>query len=150
MSKRIAISALVLALGLLTVASAAVAGEAITKVEAKKVCMVNDALFQKDQIPVEVEGRTYYGCCQMCKKRLAEDAAIRASVDPVSGEPVDKAAAVIGALEDGSVLYFENEENFEAYQTGEAKPHEHEHGEHHDEHGEHSGDHPHGGEKGQG
>ena len=56
-----------------------------TQVETKKVCMVNDALFEKDQIPVEVEGKTYYGCCQMCKARLAQDAAIRSAVDPVTG-----------------------------------------------------------------
>jgi len=93
---------------------AAPAGPA-TKVEAKKVCMVNDALFQKDQIPVEVEGKTYYGCCEMCKARLAQDAAARSSVDPVTGATVDKATAVPGALADGSVLYFESEKTLEEY-----------------------------------
>lgn len=86
-----------------------------TRVEAKKVCMVNDALFEKDQIPVEVEGKTYFGCCQMCKARLAQDAAIRSAVDPVSGETVDKATAVCGALSDGTVLYFESEASLAQY-----------------------------------
>ena len=86
-----------------------------TRVETKKVCMVNDALFEKDQIPVEVEGKTYYGCCQMCKARLAEDAAVRSAVDPVTGEAVDKATAVPGALADGTVLYFESEETLARY-----------------------------------
>jgi YHS domain-containing protein len=85
------------------------------RVEAKKVCMVNDALFGKDQIPVEVNGRTYYGCCEMCKERLAKDPASRTATDPVSGKAVDKATAVIAALPDGAVLYFETEANFEAF-----------------------------------
>lgn len=87
----------------------------VTRVETKKVCMVNDALFQKDQIPVEVEGKTYYGCCQMCKAKLAEDATVRSAVDPVTGAKVDKATAVPGALADGSVLYFESEETLAEY-----------------------------------
>lgn len=93
---------------------AAASGPA-TKVEAKKVCMVNDALFQKDQIPVEVDGRTYYGCCEMCKARLAQDASARSSVDPVTGKTIDKATAVPAALADGSVLYFESEESLAEY-----------------------------------
>jgi YHS domain-containing protein len=95
----------------------------VTRVEAKKVCMVNDALFQKDQIPVEVEGKTYYGCCQMCKAKLAEDAAVRSAVDPVTGAKVDKATAVPGALADGSVLYFESEKTLAEYnrKAGEAE-----------------------------
>lgn len=92
----------------------AAAGPA-TRVETKKVCMVNDAVFAKDQIPVEVEGKTYYGCCEMCKARLAQDAAIRSSVDPVTGATVDKATAVPAALADGSVLYFESDETLVRY-----------------------------------
>jgi YHS domain-containing protein len=88
---------------------------ALQRVETKKVCMVNDAVFERDQIPVEVEGKTYFGCCEMCKKRLAEDLAVRQAVDPVSGKTVDKATAVIGALPDGKVLYLESAETFERY-----------------------------------
>jgi YHS domain-containing protein len=89
---------------------------ALKRVEARKVCMVNNQVFEKDQIPVEVQGRTYYGCCEMCKKRLALDLEARQAVDPVSGKTVDKATAVIGALEDGSVLYFESEETLAKYE----------------------------------
>ena len=81
----------------------------------KKVCMVNNTVFEKDQIPVEVEGKTYYGCCEMCKERLAKDESVRYGTDPVSGARVDKATAVIAAQGDGTTLYFENEANFEAY-----------------------------------
>lgn len=87
----------------------------VVKVEPKKVCMVNNKLFDKDQIPVEVEGKTYYGCCEMCKKALAERAEFRVALDPVSNKEVDKAKAVIGALSDGTALYFENDENLKKY-----------------------------------
>lgn len=81
----------------------------------KEVCMVNDTHFSKAQIPVEVNGKTYYGCCQMCKKTLSEDAATRTATDPVTKKNVDKATAVIAAREDGSVLYFENNENLKKF-----------------------------------
>ena len=89
--------------------------EPLTRVEPKRVCMVNDTVFPKDQIPVVVSGKTYFGCCEMCKGRLGTDAAIRSSVDPVSGKPVDKATAVIGATKDGKVLYFESEKTFHTF-----------------------------------
>jgi YHS domain-containing protein len=105
----------------LMVTAFAMAGDETAKpalkvVEAKKVCMVNNQLFEKDQIPVEFEGKTYYGCCEMCKERLAKDAASRTGVDPVTGKPVDKAKAVIAALPDGKVLYFESEKTLAEYQ----------------------------------
>ena len=107
-----------LALGL----GVAQAAEPLQRVEAKKVCMINNQLFAKDQIPVEVQGKTYYGCCEMCKERLAKDADARTGTDPVTGKPVDKATAVIAALEDGSVLYFESEKTFEQYSKGAKEP----------------------------
>lgn len=86
------------------------------RVEAKYVCMANNRAFPVVQIPVEVEGKTYYGCCQMCEARLKKDESLRKGIDPVSGAEVDKADAVIGTKSDGSVYYFENEENYEAFQ----------------------------------
>jgi YHS domain-containing protein len=85
-----------------------------------EVCMVNDRFFARQQIPVEVEGKTYYGCCEGCKQRLAEDRAVRFAVDPVSGEEVDKATAVIGARADDTVVYFASEENLRKYAAGDA------------------------------
>ena len=74
--------------------------------------MINEHAMGKDQIPIEIEGRTYYGCCDMCKKALAADAAKRvADRSGVSGKQVDKATAVIASQEDGRVFYFENEAN---------------------------------------
>lgn len=83
----------------------------LTKVEPKTVCMINEQAMGKDQIPVEVEGKTYYGCCEMCKTALKENASKRAAVDPVSGKQVDKATAVIASQQDGRVFYFESDAN---------------------------------------
>jgi YHS domain-containing protein len=88
---------------------------ALEEVPAVKVCMVNDQLFAKDQIPVEVEGKTYFGCCEMCKGRLASDAAIRQATDPLTGESVDKATAVKAADAEGAIFYFATRENFEKF-----------------------------------
>lgn len=87
---------------------------AVTPVEASRVCMMNDRVFDRPMIPIEVAGKTYFGCCEMCQENLGKNAELRASTDPVSGKPVDKASAVLGALPDGRVLYFENRENLEA------------------------------------
>jgi YHS domain-containing protein len=94
----------------------------LTKVDSpKRVCMVTNKAFPDDQIPVEVEGKTYYGCCEMCKGRLTSDAKLRTAVDPVSQKPVDKADAVIAADSKGKVFYFESEENLAAYNAKVAK-----------------------------
>ena len=85
------------------------------QIENEMVCMVNDKAFASPQIPVEVEGHTYYGCCSMCEARLQKDVAIRKAADPISGVKVDKATSVIGAGPDGAVKYFENEENLKKY-----------------------------------
>jgi YHS domain-containing protein len=90
----------------------------LAAVATSEVCMVNDRFFAREQIPVEVEGKTYYGCCEGCKQRLAEDESVRLAVDPVTSEQVDKATATIAARPDGSVLYFASEESFERYRAG--------------------------------
>ncbi len=87
----------------------------LTRVETKMVCMINEHAMGKEQIPIEIEGRTYYGCCDMCKKALAADATKRVATDPVSGKQVDKATAVIAAQEDGRVFYFESEATLAKY-----------------------------------
>ena len=88
---------------------------ALTKVDSKYVCMMTNQLFVKEQIPVEVEGKTYYGCCEMCKAKIKNDPESREATDPVSGNKVDKAESVIGASADRSVFYFESEENLEMF-----------------------------------
>ena len=93
----------------------------IVRVDSVNVCMVNDRDMQAAQIPVDVDGKRYYGCCPMCKERLAKEVAARTSTDPVSGKPVDKSKAIIGRLADGSVRYFEGENTFARYARGEGR-----------------------------
>ena len=97
----------------------AAAGAALEVVETSEVCMANDRFFGREQIPVEVDGKTYYGCCEGCKVRLTEDESVRFAVDPVTGEEVDKAAALIAARPDGSVLYFGDEESLARFRKEE-------------------------------
>ncbi len=87
----------------------------LKRVDAKYVCFVTKHSFSKEQLPVEVDGKTYYGCCDMCKTKLKEDPAQRCDIDPVSGKKVDKATAVIAADSKGNVYFFENEENMKKY-----------------------------------
>ncbi|QQG36802.1 MAG: TRASH domain-containing protein [Micavibrio aeruginosavorus] len=90
---------------------------ALKQVEAKQVCMMNNKFMGVEQISIEVDGKTYYGCCPMCKERLKNEAAARQAVDPISGNTVDKAAAVIGAAPDNTVYYFESEENLQKFSS---------------------------------
>jgi YHS domain-containing protein len=84
--------------------------------DTSQVCMINNQFMGRTQIPVEVEGRTYWGCCPACKDRLTTDAAARQAKDPVTGEVVDKAHAVIAKDERNAVLYFANAQNVRKYQ----------------------------------
>lgn len=82
-----------------------------------EVCMVNDKVFGKPQIPVEFEGKTYYGCCAGCVNRIKNDRRVRYSVDPVSGAEVDKAKAVIVEGPGGEAIYFESLTTAREYMT---------------------------------
>ncbi len=93
--------------------------EILKRVKTENVCMVNNEDMGKPQVPIQVKGRTYYGCCSMCVGSLTNDPEARQGIDPISGHMVDKSGAVIGAKADGSVLYFENETTFIAYQQHE-------------------------------
>ena len=97
-----------------TVGDPAAAGEA-ARVPAERVCMAQDRVFPTAQIPIDLQGRTYYGCCAMCAGQLRRDVSLREAKDPISGRTVDKASAVIGQTADGGVLYFESEETFRQY-----------------------------------
>ncbi len=79
------------------------------------VCMVTEKHFGKPQIPVKVSGKTYYGCCDNCKKTLSEDKTARTATDPLTKKSVDKATAIIAANDAGDVMYFANKKNFEKY-----------------------------------
>ena len=96
--------------------ASAVSVDGLTRVaDPSQVCMVNNTFMGKPQIPVDVEGRTYYGCCPACKDKLANDPSTRVASDPVTGKQVDKASAVIAYDGDGKVLYFASEDTLETY-----------------------------------
>lgn len=89
----------------------------LRKMETSYVCMVNNEVMAKPQIPVKVGNQTYYGCCETCAGTLKKDRKARFAVDPVTGKEVDKAKAVIGAKPNGEVLYFESEKTFQSFQA---------------------------------
>ena len=89
----------------------------ITRIEPKYVCMINNQMFVKEQIPVVIDEKTYYGCCEMCEGKLKADPESRIAIDPVSGNKGDKATAITGAAPDGKVYYFEKLENLETYRV---------------------------------
>lgn len=86
-------------------------------VDPKVVCMVNDAVMGKTQIPVKFEGKTYYGCCEGCVDKLKTVRAARYAADPVTGKEVDKAKAVILEGPSGEALYFESLDTAGKYNT---------------------------------
>ncbi len=87
----------------------------LERTESKYICMVNNKRFDKVQIPTEVNGKTYYGCCSMCKAKLENSQELREATDPISGNIVDKATAIIATDPNGNAYYFENEENMKSF-----------------------------------
>lgn len=82
------------------------------------VCMVNNAYMGKKQFEVPFEGKTYYGCCNMCVERIPVDKEARTAVDPYSSKEVDKSEAFIVLVSaQGHVAYFENEQNYKQFLT---------------------------------
>lgn len=84
-------------------------------VPSELVCMVNNAYMGKPQMPVPVDGKTYYGCCEMCVGKLNQEESSRMGTDPFSGKQVDKSEAyIVLSGEDGRVNYFESESTYKA------------------------------------
>ena len=90
-------------------------GSSVTQIESKYVCMVNENVYEGEQILVEVDGLNYYGCCMGCKAKLLNDESYRFATDPVSGNQVNKALAIIGEC-NKKAYYFETLENLEQYE----------------------------------
>lgn len=101
-----------------TVDNPAVAAAVITApLPPEQVCMVNNAYMGKKQIPVEYDGKIYYGCCQMCVKKIQTEREVRFAKDPVTGEEVDKAKAYIAPSASGKeeVLYFKSAATYQQF-----------------------------------
>lgn len=80
-----------------------------------EVCMVTNNYMGKEQIPVKIDGKTYYGCCKDCAGKLKKNHNVRFSKDPVTGKEVDKATAFIIADAAGKAMYFESGETAGKY-----------------------------------
>ena len=93
----------------------------VMPVKSNEVCMVTDRVMGRPQIPVEVDGKVYYGCCQGCKRRLKNDVNLRFATDPLTGRRVDKAKAVIIEGTRGEALYFESIDTAMRYRVSAAK-----------------------------
>jgi len=88
------------------------------QVPADLVCMVFDSYKGVKQIPVDVGGVIYYGCCEGCVQKIKYNLNnVRYATDPMSKKQVDKGKAFIALNPKGkgSVLYFESEENYKNY-----------------------------------
>lgn len=81
------------------------------------VCMVQNRYGTMKMIPVEVDGKMYYGCCAGCVAKLKLNPAVRIAKDPVSGQDIDKSKAFIVGNIDGTVTYFESRETAEKFFT---------------------------------
>jgi YHS domain-containing protein len=111
MMKKMGLSAaLIITLGL-AVAFAATGNVA----KREYVCMMQDMVLTKPGIPIQYQGKTYYGCCNMCKEKIQkEPQRYTKAIDPVSGKGVDKAEAFIYGVE-GDAYYFGSEANRKAF-----------------------------------
>ncbi len=104
----VAVLALALCLGTVLAASGNVDKKGM-------VCMINDEVLNSPGVAVEHNGKTYYGCCEMCKEKMKKDPSKYVTAkDLVSGQKVDKADAFIYGL-DGKAYYFANEANRKAF-----------------------------------
>ena len=75
------------------------------------VCMMQDMVLTKPGIAIQYQGKTYYGCCAMCKEKIKQEPQkYTRAIDPVSRTEVDKAAAFIYGIE-GNAYYFSSKEN---------------------------------------
>jgi YHS domain-containing protein len=97
-----------------THAAAAPPSAALTRIEDHSgICMLsNRYLGQRPDVPIEVEGKTYHGCCANCAARLGAMAEARMAKDPITGHAVDKATAVLARDASNRVYYFESEATF--------------------------------------
>ena len=73
------------------------------------VCMMQDSVMEKPGVPVQYEGRTYYGCCPMCSGKItSQPEKYTKAKDPVTQVTVDKATALLYGY-NGRAYYFDSE-----------------------------------------
>ena len=93
------------------------ADDTVKQVNPKNICFMNKTRFQRSLPSVKVDGKTYYGCCSDCLDTLKSSPEARVAIDPVSGNKIDKADALIGVDKNGKVYFFENRENMRKFRV---------------------------------
>lgn len=65
------------------------------------------------QIPIDVNGTSYFGCCQGCVEKIQKNIDdVRFGSNPLNNRKVDKASAIIVQDKNtGSVFYFDSKED---------------------------------------
>src|SRR5262249_191222 len=110
-AKKVVLSS-VLMVSLLVTLALAVTGNVDKK---EYVCMMQDMVLGKAGIPIQFGGKTYYGCCEMCKEKIKNDPQkYTKATDLVSRKPVDKADSFIYSV-DGTAYYFGSDSNRKAF-----------------------------------
>ena len=92
--------------------------ELAEQIKPTDICMFyNVILDAPSEYPVILEGKTYYGCCDYSSLQLRTDSTTRFSIDPFSGEKVDKVGALIfpDPNIDNGVQYFKTKNNYLQY-----------------------------------
>jgi YHS domain-containing protein len=82
------------------------------------ICMVRGDIKSKGSLPIQIEGRTYYGCCEKCLTKLEQNIDnIQYAVDPVSGQTFSKADAIVrqDPQDHKRVLFFKSDETYDQY-----------------------------------
>ena len=86
--------------------------------ERNKICMVNDfynPMADFSKFSVDIDGKSYYGCCNGCKKRLSSSDQYHYAQYSVNGKQVKVDKATAGCIladkqRSGATYYFENEQ----------------------------------------
>jgi len=109
--KKVALASLLMLVLLVTLALA-VTGNVDKK---EYVCMMQDMVLGKAGIPIQFAGKTYYGCCEMCKEKIKnEPQKYTRATDLVSRKPVDKSESFIYSV-DGTAYYFASDANRQTF-----------------------------------
>jgi YHS domain-containing protein len=95
---------------LLSAAEAQVAASCtVPAIDARQVCAVENVILARDGTPIDYDGKTYWMCCPRCVDAFKGNPdAARLATDPVNGEKVDKATALIQPY-GGRVFFFTSE-----------------------------------------
>ena len=88
------------------------AADWLKRVSAEEVNMVTNRHAGSKQVPVSIDGRTYFGAGEGYVSTLQKNMAARSAVDPFTNKKIDKASALTYADASGRVFYFESEGSY--------------------------------------